>query len=65
MNANTSSSDTPRQAGWGEHERFHLETGKRMSFRARLQWLENADRTVRFLARKRRWIDKDGIIHEA
>jgi hypothetical protein len=51
--------------GWDDHEIFHLETGRRMSFRAKLQWLEGADRMVRFLARKRRWIDKDGVIHEA
>lgn len=35
-----------------------------MSFRAKLVWLEEADRMARFLARKRRWIDKDGVIHE-
>ncbi len=51
-------------AGWDDHETFHLETGRRMSFRAKLQWLEEADRMVRFLARKRRWIDKDGVVHE-
>lgn len=51
-------------AGWDDHEKFHLETGLRMSFRAKLQWLEEADRMVRFLAGKRRWIDKDGIVHE-
>jgi hypothetical protein len=50
--------------GWADHESFHLETGRRMSFRAKLQWLEEADKMVRFLARKRRWIDKDGVIHE-
>jgi hypothetical protein len=50
--------------GWEDHEIFHLETGRRMSFRAKLEWLEGADRMVRFLARKRRWIDKDGVIHE-
>lgn len=51
--------------GWEDHEIFFLETGQRMSFRAKLKWLEEADRMVRFLARKRRWIDKDGVIHEA
>ena len=51
-------------AGWDDHEIFHLETGRRMSFRAKLQWLEEADKMVRFLATKRRWIDKDGVIHE-
>jgi hypothetical protein len=51
--------------GWEDHEIFHLETGRRMSFRAKLQWLEGADRMVRLLARQRRWIDKDGVIHEA
>ena len=51
--------------GWDDHEIFHLEAGRRMSFRAKLQWLEEADKMVRFLARKRRWIDKDGKIHEA
>ena len=51
--------------GWDDHEIFHLETGRRMTFLAKLQWLEGADRMVRFLARKRRWIDKDGVIHEA
>ena len=50
--------------GWDDHESFHLETGRRMSFRSKLQWLEEADRMVRFMARKRRWIDKDGVIHE-
>jgi hypothetical protein len=50
--------------GWEDHEMFFLETGRRMSFRAKLKWLEEADRMVRFLARKRRWIDKDGVIHE-
>ena len=50
--------------GWDDHESFHLETGLRMSFRARLQWLEEADRMVRFMAKKRRWVDKDGVIHE-
>ena len=50
--------------GWDDHEIFHLETGRRMSFRAKLEWLEGADEMVRFLARKRRWIDKDGVIHE-
>jgi len=50
--------------GWDDHEIFHLETGRRMSFRSKLQWLENADRMVQFLARRRRWIDKDGVIHE-
>ena len=51
-------------SGWDDHEIFHLETGRRMSFRAKLQWLEDADRMVRFLAGKRRWIDKDGVVHE-
>jgi len=50
--------------GWDDHEIFHLEVGRRMSFRAKLQWLEEADRMVRFLAKKRRWIDKDGVVHE-
>ena len=50
--------------GWDDHESFHLETGLRMSFRSKLQWLEEADRMVRFMAKKRRWIDKDGVIHE-
>jgi len=35
--------------GWDDHEIFHLETGRRMSFRSKLQWLENADRMVQFL----------------
>lgn len=35
-----------------------------MSFRARLEWLVEADKQVRFLAGKRRWIDKDGVVHE-
>ena len=51
-------------AGWDAHVRFQLTTGTRMSFRARLRWLEEADRMVRFLATKRRWIDKDGVVHE-
>lgn len=51
-------------SGWEDHGIFHLETGRRMSFRAKLQWLEEADRMVRFLAGKRRWIDKDGVVHE-
>ena len=51
-------------SGWDAHDGFHLATGIRMSFRAKLQWLEEADRMVRFLATKRRWIDKDGVIHE-
>jgi hypothetical protein len=51
-------------SGWEDHEIFHLEAGRRMSFRAKLQWLEEADRMVRFLAGKRRWIDKDGGVHE-
>jgi len=50
--------------GWDDHESFHLETGRRMSFRARLAWLEEADRMVRFMGKKRRWIDKDGVVHE-
>jgi hypothetical protein len=51
-------------AGWDVHEGFHLAAGVRMSFRAKLQWLEEADCMVRFLATKRRWIDKDGVVHE-
>lgn len=51
-------------SGWDARVGFHLATGVRMSFRAKLQWLEEADRMVRFLATKRRWIDKDGVIHE-
>ena len=51
-------------AGWDAHVRFQLTTGTRMSFRARLRWLEEADRMVRFLATKRRWIDKNGVVHE-
>jgi hypothetical protein len=51
-------------SGWDAHVGFHLATGIRMSFRAKLQWLEEADRMVCFLATKRRWIDKDGMVHE-
>ena len=51
-------------SGWDAHVGFHLATGIRMSFRAKLQWLEEADRMMRFLATKRRWIDKEGVIHE-
>jgi len=56
--------DDFRTAGWDEHEVFHLETGRRMSFRAKLQWLEEADRMVRFLAKRRPWIDKEGVLHQ-
>lgn len=58
------SSEDWKCQGWEDHETFFLETGRRMSFRAKLKWLEDADRMVRFLARKRRWIYKDGVIHE-
>jgi hypothetical protein len=51
-------------AGRAGPEGFHLATGIRMSFRAKLQWLEEADCMVRFLATKRRWIDKNGVVHE-
>ncbi|MEO5961099.1 MAG: hypothetical protein ABIZ49_04065 [Opitutaceae bacterium] len=50
--------------GWKDHEIFHLEISRRMSFRAKLLWLEEADRVLRFLAQRRRWIDKDGVVHE-
>jgi hypothetical protein len=35
-----------------------------MSFRAKLEWLEQAHELVRRLNRQRRWIDKDGVVHE-
>ena len=41
-----------------------MEVGQRMSFRAKLQWLEDAHELVKRLNRQRRWIDKDGIVHE-
>lgn len=50
--------------GWGDHDAFALEVGQRMSFRAKLQWLEDAHEMVNHLNRQRRWIDKDGVIHE-
>ncbi len=50
--------------GWDDHEQAFLETGRRMSFRAKLQWLEDAHALARRLAKQRRWMDADGAIHE-
>lgn len=50
--------------GWDDHERAFLEAGQTMSFRAKLQWLEDMDALLRRLSRQRRWMDKDGVIHE-
>ena len=50
--------------GWDDHESFSLEVGQRMTFRAKLQWLEDASELVRRLSQQRRWIDKDGVVHE-
>lgn len=50
--------------GWADHERTQLLAGAAMTFRERLLWLQEADRMVRFMETKRRWIDKDGVVHE-
>jgi hypothetical protein len=46
--------------GWEDHEIFLLETGLRMTFRARLEWLEQMHRLGGFLATKRPYLDRDG-----
>jgi hypothetical protein len=50
--------------GWDDHERSLLEAGRRMSFRAKLQWLEDAHALAKRLARQRRWMGEDGVIRE-
>lgn len=57
-------SDSWRGFGHDAHERALLEAGKRMSFRAKLQWLEDMHAMLRRLNKDRRWIDTDGVIHE-
>ena len=48
--------------GWDDHTITLLEVGKKMSFRAKMQWLEESHRFVRRIAAKRPMIDKNGVI---
>jgi hypothetical protein len=50
--------------GWEDHDRFRLEVARRMTFRAKLQWLEDAHALLRRLEQTRPWIDQSGVIHE-
>lgn len=50
--------------GWEDHERGQLLSGDALTFRERLEWLEQMDGFVERLESQRPWIDKDGVYHE-
>lgn len=47
--------------GWEDHERGQLLSGDALTFRERLEWLEQMDGFVERLESQRPWIDKDGV----
>ncbi len=54
--------NSPEDEAWAEQERFTLESGKRMTLRNRLLWLEEMHLLVLRWSEKRRMIYPDGTV---